>query len=213
MRASMLAAALAVAGFAGVAAARPSITTLFMSNNGGSAGGGVYYNLTTGSLPIDITGFETNTSFAAGGPVAFRVWIVPGTFVGNHANPGFWGTEVATGTGTSAGTDNPTAITLSNIISLSANTQYAVAISLSDGAGMTAAHRYSGTGSNPAPGQLQYSNADLTLDLGSATNVLFAGSAFTPRIWNGTIHYTVIPTPASLALLGLGGLVAARRRR
>lgn len=213
MRASILAAAVAIAGVTGVAAARPSITTLFQSNNGGSPGGGVYYNLTVGSQPIDITGFETNTSAVIGTPVPFRVWIVPGTFVGNHANAGFWGTEVATGSGTAAGTDQPTVITLSNNISLAANTQYAVAISLSSPLGGNAAHRYSGTGSNPAPGMLQYSNADVTLDLGSATNVLFSGSAFTPRIWNGTIHYTVIPTPASLALLGLGGLVAARRRR
>mgnify|MGYP006197828979 CR=1 FL=1 len=42
------------------------------------------------------------------------------------------------------------------------------------------------TGTSPAPGMLQYSNADVTLDLGSATNVPFSGSPFRPRVWNGT---------------------------
>ena len=59
-----------------------------------------------------------------------------------------------------------------------------------------------------------YADANVALDLGTAMNALFgSGSVFRPRVWNGTIYYRVIPAPASLALLGLGGLVAARRRR
>lgn len=57
-----------------------------------------------------------------------------------------------------------------------------------------------------------YMNSDLRLDAGVGRAYPF-GATFTPRTWNGTVYYTVIPAPASLALLGLGGLIASRRRR
>ena len=54
--------------------------------------------------------------------------------------------------------------------------------------------------------------ADVTLTLGSATNVPFTGGVFSPRVWNGTMYYDVIPEPATLGLLLLGGLALLRRR-
>ncbi len=81
-------------------------------------------------------------------------------------------------------------------------------------------HRYTnGTGSNQF-----YSNADLSLTLGSAMNDPFGGasaSLYSPRVWNGTIEYSAstaaVPEPSSLAILGIGagvvGLVSIRRRR
>ena len=80
-------------------------------------------------------------------------------------------------------------------------------------------HKYTnGTGLNQF-----YSNADLSLTLGSAMNRAFDASAslFSPRVWNGTIEYSAstaaVPEPSSLAILGIGagivGLVSIRRRR
>jgi hypothetical protein len=205
MRASVAVAMLAAAGLAATASAQ-SITTLFNSNNGGSAGGAVYFDITVGANPIRITGLDTNTSAT----VAFgwTVYTAPGTSVGFETSPGSW-TQVSTGTGQGMGTDIPSPVTLDNSFVLDAGTSYGLAFVI----GSEASHRYSGTGSSPSPGELQYSNADVTLDLGSATNVPFSGSPFRPRVWNGTIYYEVIPAPASLALLGLGGLAATRRRR
>jgi len=203
-----------VALFASTVANAQSITTLFNSNNAGSAGGGVYFDIVVGANPISITGFDVNTTAASNGLVVpFRAWTAVGTSVGNQSNPAAW-TLVATGSGVGAGLNLPTAITLGGSFLLNANTSYGIALSLSDGTGVNnRAHAYSGTGANPAPGALQYSNADLTLNLGSATNVLFAGTPFTPRIWNGTIYYTVVPAPGAMALLGLAGLVGGSRRR
>lgn len=203
---------LACAGtLAGSAAmARPSITTLFANNNSGTAGGGVYFDITVGPNPIQIIGFDVNTTAVAGTALAFRAWTLVGTSVGNQANPGAW-TFQTDGSGTSAGLNLPSSISIVTPFTLNAGTMYGMALSLSSatGAPAPASHAYTnGTGANQF-----YMNADLSLTLGSATNVLFSGAPFSPRVWNGTIYYNVIPAPASLALLGLAGLVAARRRR
>lgn len=60
-----------------------------------------------------------------------------------------------------------------------------------------------------------YSNADLSLALGSATNVPFTQPVFSPRVWNGTIFYTVVPEPSPMAFRAVGalGLVVALRCR
>ena len=186
-----------------------TITTLFAFNNGGDFGGAVYFDLTVGSNAITVTGFETNTAET----VAFtwEVFITaPGsTRVGNETTAASW-FSVATGSGTGAGVDVPTTVTLNNTFSLLSNTTYGVALVM----GPTAGHDYTnGDGTNQA-----YSNADLSLSFGGASNVPFTGPVFDPRVWNGTIVYDVgaVPEPSTLTLLLLGaglGLVGIRRRR
>jgi len=90
-------------------------------------------------------------------------------------------TQVATGSGTGAGLNLPTHVTLSNPIPLLAGTLYGIALVADPSFG----HYYTnGNGSNQ-----NYSNADLALFLGSATNVPFTAPVFSPRVWNGTIYY------------------------
>src|SRR5690606_9679276 len=52
-----------------------------------------------------------------------------------------------------------------------------------------------GTGSNET-----YSNADLAINCGSATNVPFTAPIFSPRVWNGTVHYNVGGTVGACCL-------------
>lgn len=213
MRHTLIALAVASGALAS-AASGASITTVFNSNNNGSTGGGIYFQIVVGANPINITGLSTNTgAIGAGQNIPLRVFTAATTHVGNEANAGAW-TLVATGTGTGAGLNLPTVMNLSNSIALAANTSYGIALSLSSAAGgATFSHFYSGTGANPAPGALQYTNSDVTLNLGSANNVLFTAPQFSPRVWNGTITYDVVPAPGAAALMAIAGLAGARRRR
>jgi hypothetical protein len=81
-----LAAALMLA--AGGVVNAQSITTTFVSNNGGADGGATYFNVTTNTVPLTITGFDVNTSALAGGTFGFSVYTLVGTYVGNESNPG-----------------------------------------------------------------------------------------------------------------------------
>jgi predicted outer membrane repeat protein len=192
--------------FAIASARADSITTLFATNNSGSNGGAVYFDATVSSSPLSITSFEINTSSTASFS-NFQVWLLVGmTSVGNETNPGLW-MQVATGTGTGAGTNNPTHVTLSTSFTLNANTLYGIALVADPSFG----HFYTnGTGSNQ-----MFSNGNIALSLGSASNVPFTAPVFTPRVWNGTITYSVVPEPSTVALFGFGalGLIGLARRR
>jgi hypothetical protein len=186
-----------------------SLTTLFASNNNGSAGGAVYFDATVSSNPLSITSFDINTSSIS--PFSnMQVWILAGmSSQGNETNQALW-TQVATGSGTGAGTNVPTHVTLSNSFALNGSTLYGIAL-VADPSFM---HFYTnGTGSNQ-----NYSDANLALFLGSATNVPFTAPVFSPRVWNGTVFYDVVPEPTTMTLLGLVavggiGLRAWRKRK
>jgi hypothetical protein len=170
------------------------ITTLFASNNNGNTGGANYFDVTVAANPITVTALDINTDAT----VAFsnvRVYVLPGmSFQGNETNMALW-TQVATGSGTGAGLNNPTHVTLSNPFTLNAGTLYGIAV-VADPA--IALFYTNGNGSNQ-----NYSNADLALALGSATNVPFTAPVFSPRVWNGTIYYNTgacgSPTPTPTA--------------
>jgi hypothetical protein len=184
-------------------ASAASLTTLFAANNSGSVGGAVYFDVTVGSTELIVTGFETNTEETT--PFGWEVLLTPGTSVGNELTPALW-TSVATGSGVGAGLNVPSIVTLDNVFSLEANTSYGMMLILT------------GAGHDYTNGSDSFSNADLTLDLGSASNTPFdipPGGFFEPRTWNGTIIYEPIPEPSAVALFGIGALVvgAATRRR
>jgi hypothetical protein len=170
-----------IAGAAPVAASAQSLSTLFVSNNGGSVGGIVYFdvNITT---PLIVNSLATNT--ATPGLLGATVYVKSGTYVGSEQNQGAW-TLVSTGSGTGAGQDQPSLITLTTPFQLNGGIHGVAIVGAAPGL-PSFAHRYTnGTGANQF-----FSNADLSITLGAAQNAPFTGAPFTPRIWNGTINYT-----------------------
>ncbi len=156
-----------------------SLSTLFASNNGGSAGWTVMYDLTVGPNDIEVTDIDVNID----GTSAFNLdmYTLVGTYVGNETNAAAWGAPAASGTGTGLGIDMPSNAVLGTPVTLTANTTYGIAIVTDSGQNYT-----NGDGSNQ-----NFSNADLSVSLGSAVAGLFSGSVFNPRVWNGTINYIV----------------------
>ena len=161
-----------------------TITTLFATNNGGAPGGAVYFDVTLAGNAIDITGFTTNT-----GELDAFTWTVyltaAGTSAfGNETNAGAW-TSVSTGSGTGQGVDLETAVTLDNPFTLLVNTTYGMALVF----GGTVGHDYTnGDGANQS-----YSNGDVALSFGSATNSPFTAGVFEPRVWKAA-SLTTSPT-------------------
>lgn len=192
-----------------------TITTLFASNNGGNFGGAVYFNVTTGSNPLRITDFETNT-FESGIAVSgFKVYTKPGTAQGFETSIGDW-TLQTNASIEPKGVNNPSPVVLGTPFTLGANSLFGIALVMP----ATVAHDYtngSGCSGYGTGGNCEFSNADLTLNLGTATNVPFSGIVNNPRTWNGTISYDVLsaPEPATLALIaiGLGAAGFTRRRK
>ncbi len=159
-------------------AAATSLATIFGTNNNGAVGGAVYFDVTVGDNELSLESIDVNTDAAS---FTADVYAFEGTYVGNEGDMAAWGTPT-NGTGTGAGVDMPSNVVLDAAITLSANTTYAMAVVMD----ATAGHFYTnGDGSNEA-----FSNADLSMALGAASNVPFDGSPFSPRIFNGALHYS-----------------------
>ncbi len=157
-----------------------SLTSLFGANNGGSFGGAVYFDVTIAGSDLEINAIDVNTADGSGGSFDIDVYTIPGTSVGNETNGGLW-TLVSTGTGTAAGLNNPSNAVLATPFTLSASTSYGIAIVMDGSHG----HDYTnGTGGNQ-----NFSNADLSMSLGQASNAPFTPGIFSPRVFNGTLHY------------------------
>ncbi len=196
--------AAAMAAVPGVASAQ-SISTL-PPNNGS---GGIFLELTPASASLTVNAFATYFSSTAGSAVNVEVWTRPGSYAGFTASNAGW-TLSETAAATSAGsTVLSGAVTLANPIAIPAGGPTSIYFhAITTGGGI----RYQGTGTTSTS---TFMNADVTLfsNISRTGAVPFGGSQFTPRAFAGTIFYSVVPAPGSAALLGLGGLVAARRRR
>ena len=172
---------------------------MFASNNGGGNNGAVYFDVTTASQTLSIDSLDINTSGT--GPLTVQVFFKVGTSVGFETTSAAW-TLAATATGIGAGLNNPSRVVLDVPLQLTLADTYGIALV------STLGHNYTnGTGTNQ-----NFSNADLSIALGKASNPVFGGTLFSPRIWNGTIYYSpvfvaggaAIPTTSQWGLLIIG---------
>lgn len=202
-------AALSVAASAGnVLNANPGA-----ANNGGSVNWAMFFDLTGGALPVNITHMTTASNATAGSALAFEVWVRDGSGLGGPvaagpgSSPAGWNLL-----GVANGTQGPVSSGVSELINIpdifvGAGQTVGVALRFT-----VAGPRYFGTGTPPYG---VYSDGNLMLTTGDVRSAPFTtgGSFFASRELVGSLTYTVIPAPGSAALLALGGLVAMRRRR
>jgi len=185
--------------FAPQSASAQTLTTIFTGGNFGAVGWTVYFDLTV-TTPINVTSLDVNTTSGSG--VAFSLAVyrtaAGGTWVGNTSTASAW-TLLGSGPGTSAAANTPSACDVSDFWLFPGT--YGIAIRYT---GVAPAYT-NGNGTNQT-----YSNPDLTLQAGGALETVAApfvtsGTVFSPRVWNGTIHYTKAQSPLTTLFAGING--------
>jgi len=195
----------------------PGMTTLFNANNAGAVGTGNFFDANiTNPDGLSLCAVSVNANGGTGTNVNVDVYITPSTYVGKDSDGTQW-TLIGSGVAVSRGFQNSTTVSFPSVYLAPGSYGFAV---YQTGVGPA----YSGTGANPAPGLPAYSNADMALSLGIARNGLFgaATTVFTPRIWNGTLHYETVAQGLAIhqvfgagcaGALGVPGNVAATMPR
>lgn len=173
------------------------LNTLFNANNGQA--GNMFDTNVLASGGIRIEALELNLD---PGDWDAELWTLNGTYAGNETNPAVWTLRDSFSGLTSAGFDNPTAWDIVDF-NLAAGAE-AFYVRVSNGSGMNYTN-------GSSEGALFVEDANLQIFQGTG-NAGFFGNQFRPRIWNGSIMYTVIPEPSALALLATGCIAMLLRR-
>ncbi|MCC7066346.1 MAG: PKD domain-containing protein [Planctomycetes bacterium] len=185
--------ALAAAIALSTSATAQNLSTLFISNAGSSS----FHPLSSVSFDVTVTNtaglalstIQVNTPYV-GIPATLEVYTTDlGVgYLANLQNPpaGTWKLR-AKGNFSTGGSDSPVTVTLDKLVHLEPGTM-----------GMLLVHRgcgirYTNPGTSGTP--LIYTNADLTLSMGSAQSTALVSTPNTPRIANVDMQYSV---PADL---------------
>ncbi|MHC5184697.1 MAG: hypothetical protein ACYSPI_10550, partial [Planctomycetota bacterium] len=154
-----------------------SLTTTFAGGNGQD---GNMFDLTAKNA-ITITGWEGNIN-ASGGPATIEVYYVTdhSSFVGKETNPALWTLLGSVTLATTNPRETPTFVEIGGL---------AIAASETIGIYWTTT---SETNVSYTDGPLGvFENADLRFEDRGTGNAYPFGTVFSPRVWNGTIHYEI----------------------
>ncbi|WP_108260470.1 VPLPA-CTERM sorting domain-containing protein [Mangrovicoccus ximenensis] len=172
---------------------------------GGNSQDGVMFDILVGGQDLTLESFDLNLET---GTTTVEFYYKTGSYAGSEAAPGDW-TFVTSTTLTSLAEDAPTAFDVSDV-TFAAGTVYSFYLTA------TANPNFS-YNNGTAAGNVAASNADLTIYEGIGIEYAFGG-IFVPRVWNGTVYYSVdaaVPLPAGLPLaaggLAMLGLLSRRR--
>jgi hypothetical protein len=188
---------LAVAALSSLAVAQSPLNTLTGGTNQGNVGGGLYFDLQINStVTITQIDFRCGATTVAG-TGTLDVFLGPTTYSGNVANPALW---TFVGSATAAVAPSTVAIGVLTTPFALAPGSYGVALKAN-----AFSHGYTNgvtCTSTTVPGSCSnslFSNNEMTLRAGAAQNAFLSGGIFTPRIFNGAIHYTPGGNPIRVA--------------
>jgi hypothetical protein len=187
-----------------------SLTTLFAANNGQN---GNMFDLTA-KTDLTISGFDINLWNETGSnpPCLVEVYWKPGSFRDSERTPSAWNL-LGSATVTSEGLDVPTPLPIGGLSMLAGQTN-GIYITTTCPV-FFGSLEYTDLHSNGAMDT--YQNDNLRLDWGVGVAYPFGSGnpdIFSPRVWNGTVYYEVVPEPSAFALASLGAtlLVISRQR-
>lgn len=163
------------------------LQSMFASDNGGSNGGAIFFDLTV-HQELTLAAIDVNVLSGAGVSARADIYISPGSYLFQEQMPTFWGSASATGNFITGAVDTPSFIPFDSSVTLAPG-DYAVSLVANNWA-----HAYTnGSGTaQPGSGSNQtFNNADLTLKTGSASNIPFTSTPFTPRIANIALYYSL----------------------
>ncbi|MCA8954098.1 MAG: hypothetical protein KDE27_31610 [Planctomycetes bacterium] len=161
----------------GVTNSLQTLSTLFTGNNGGSIGGAIYFDV-LGVNNSYIHAIDVNTGIGAGTPIEADVYYRLGTYAGSETNMASW-TAWTAAKGVAVGVDQPSRLRLDRGLYIGGGFTYGIAI-----VARNFDHDYTNIASS-------YSDGNLAVSGGSASNVPFTAPVFNPRMPNVTLGYVV----------------------
>lgn len=181
---SFVPALLAVASLA----AQSPLAMPFAANNSGTAGWTIFFDLdVVAPAGITIRALDVNCGTTALGTVGeIELYVGPTSYVGNVLAPAQW-TRAEHGGVIAAGNNVPAYSCLGDGVYLPPGPHAIALRHVGVGIGFT-----NGTSTN-----LTGTTNEVHLTAGAACNGLFTGSTFSPRVWNGNLHYTVGNVPGT----------------
>jgi hypothetical protein len=192
-------------------AAQITLSTGLTANNQGNSGGGLYFDLQVNTT-ISITQLNhwVGSNGTTSGNLALDLYLGPSTYVGNVTDPSRWtnvGTATMTGYTYMASTYQLLPFVFATPITLAPGS-YGIALKSQSAApaGTVVWNNAYTNGvtctSTTVPGSCSntlFSNAQITIRGGAAQNAFLSGSIFTPRMFGGSITYTLGGTPIQVA--------------
>jgi hypothetical protein len=156
-----------------VCAGAGTLQTTFASGNGHR---GNMFDITA-VTDVVIDSFDAHPA----GNTTIAIYYRTGTYAGFETNPGAW-TLVGTAAVTAQPTGTPTAVPVPININIPAGSTYGFYVTSTTGVSL---HYTDGT----AEGAIYAQNANLQVHQGIGIEYAFSTSQFSPRIWNGIVHY------------------------
>lgn len=184
------------------------------ANNGGSANWAIFFDVKALASELNVTHLKSANTGAANASFSIEVYTFMGSALGGPVGSGPGSSSAGwTLLGTAAATQGGVASGISQLIDIpdiNVDAGQTVGVALKF---LGVGPRYFGTGTPPYS---IYSDSFLEAKTGDARTAPFTtgGSFFSSRAMVGELHYTVVPEPATMAVLAFGaGAVALRRRR